>query len=532
MPSFIVSDGPDQQFLMPPDAREWLREDHLAWQLLRVAEELDVSAFMSSYRADGKSRPAYHPMSMLTLIMYCHCKAIRSSRAIEQATWDDVGARVIMGHLHPDHATIARFVIRHRERVKALFVQTLVIAAKDGLVGVDIVAGDGTVVKANASKTRNATAEQLDLDIAELEKAIDDEVEAWLAQAEAADAADETLFDDDDAGRSGPSALTRKIDTLARRKAAAAKLAEAEDQRREKVTAQRAEKVAKAEATAAGKAQKLAKARDRVQARNDDWQARNEAAIAERGSGLPGTRPVPVDEHADVVRARDVADNSAATHADALAEASAPIPEPDKPARVNTTDPASQLIPAKGGGFWQGHNIQIVVNACQLILSIFTHDNPTDTQALHPALRDARGNLDAAGITAAIMTAVFDAGYASDDNFTTPTPDQQTELLVSVRNEATQTGRRPDDQPARQHHQPSWKTMAGRLADDDGKRLYKRRAAMVEPVFGQLFGRVGKYLYHRNGIDAELGLLATGHNLLKIIKHRATSSQPAPACAT
>ena len=33
-------------------------------------------------------------------------EGIRSSRAIETATFDDVGARVICGNLHPDHATV------------------------------------------------------------------------------------------------------------------------------------------------------------------------------------------------------------------------------------------------------------------------------------------------------------------------------------------------------------------------------------------------------------------------------------------
>lgn len=538
MPSFINSDGPDQQFLMPPDAREWLREDHLAWQLMSVAAELDVSEFVSRYRVDGRSRPAHHPRAMLTLIMYCQCKAIRSSRAIEQATFDDVGARVIMGHVHPDHSTIARFMARHRDQVKALFVQTLTIAAKDGLVSVDIVAGDGTVVKANASKTRNATAQQLAVDISELEAAIAEEVEKWLATAEAADAAEDALFGDDDDDHDGdgrrPSALARKIDTLARRKAAAATLAQAEQQRREEITAKRAQKVTKTQATAAQKTQNLAETRDRIQARNQQWHARNEAAVADGGGGLPGTRPVETEDHTDVVRARDVADNAAAAHAAALAEASAGIGEPDKPLRVNTTDPASQLMPAKNGGFWQGHNIQIVANTHQLILSIFAHDNPTDTQALHPALRDTRDNLDAAGITTAITTAVFDAGYASDTNFTTHTPDTQTELLVSVRNEATQTGRRrSDDQPARHHRKPSWKTMAHRLATDEGKKLYKKRAGTVEPVFAHLFGRIGKHLNYRGtSIHAELSLLATGHNLRKIIKHRTTKTTPAPAPAT
>src|ERR1700750_44733 len=156
----------DQVFLMPPDPRDWLPEGHLAWAVRRVAAGLDLAPFLSAYRADGQGNTAYHPRMMVALIVYCYCKGIRSSRAIEMATFDDVGARVICAGLHPDHATNARFVARHQEPVKGLLVQSLVACAKEGLVRVDVTAGDGTKVKANASMAANATAEQLGPDIA------------------------------------------------------------------------------------------------------------------------------------------------------------------------------------------------------------------------------------------------------------------------------------------------------------------------------------------------------------------------------
>jgi transposase len=76
----------DQLFLLPPDPRDWLPERHLAWELRALMASLDLSAFMSWYRADGQGRPAYHPQVMVTLIGYCYCKGLRSSRAIEMAT--------------------------------------------------------------------------------------------------------------------------------------------------------------------------------------------------------------------------------------------------------------------------------------------------------------------------------------------------------------------------------------------------------------------------------------------------------------
>ena len=56
--NFIAVDR-DQAFLMPPSLREWLPEGHLAWCLLDVVAEMDLSVFCARYRPDGLGRPAY-----------------------------------------------------------------------------------------------------------------------------------------------------------------------------------------------------------------------------------------------------------------------------------------------------------------------------------------------------------------------------------------------------------------------------------------------------------------------------------------
>ena len=122
---FRKADSAGQGYLMPPDARQWLPERHLAWALLKLAAELDLAGFEARYRADGQGQAPYDPAMMVTLVMYCYCKGIRSSRGIEMATFDDVGARVICGNLHPDHATTARFAGRHEQELKALLASSV-----------------------------------------------------------------------------------------------------------------------------------------------------------------------------------------------------------------------------------------------------------------------------------------------------------------------------------------------------------------------------------------------------------------------
>ena len=51
----------DQPLLLPPDLRDWLPEDHLAWFVIESAEELDLSAFYAAYRSDGHGAAAHDP---------------------------------------------------------------------------------------------------------------------------------------------------------------------------------------------------------------------------------------------------------------------------------------------------------------------------------------------------------------------------------------------------------------------------------------------------------------------------------------
>jgi len=109
----------DQELLLPPSLREWLAEDHLAWFVLDAVDAIDLGAFYGEYRDDGWGRAAFDPKMMVALLLYAYAVGERSSRRIERRCREDVAFRVICANRVPDHATIARFRVRHEQALAA-----------------------------------------------------------------------------------------------------------------------------------------------------------------------------------------------------------------------------------------------------------------------------------------------------------------------------------------------------------------------------------------------------------------------------
>lgn len=69
----VRSGDRDQVFLLPPSVRDWLPADHLAWFVVDVVGELDLTGFYRSYRADGRGGAVYDPAVMLAVLLYAYC---------------------------------------------------------------------------------------------------------------------------------------------------------------------------------------------------------------------------------------------------------------------------------------------------------------------------------------------------------------------------------------------------------------------------------------------------------------------------
>src|SRR6266480_2037662 len=199
--NFLTCDR-DQPLLLPPDLHDWLEEDHLAWFVIEAIEELDLDGFYAAYRADGHGAAAHQPKMMLTLLLYSYSVGERSSRGIERRCREDVAFRLITANRIPDHATIARFRVRHEQALADTFVQVLTLCARAGLVSVGVVALDGSLLSGNASPqaTRSYAS-------------IREEVEQVLAEAARADAAEDERL----GGARGDALPAELVDPCSRR---------------------------------------------------------------------------------------------------------------------------------------------------------------------------------------------------------------------------------------------------------------------------------------------------------------------------
>jgi transposase len=459
---------PDQILLMPPSLDEWLPEGHLARFVAELVDEaLDLSAVYADY-TEVRGYPPYDPRLMLRLLIYGYMTGVRSSRAIERKCIDDVGFRFLAADQGPDFRSIARFRRRHLLALADLFLQSLRLAQRLGMVKMGRVALDGTKLEANASRHKAmsyprlvAKEEQVETEVAELEA----QVAALLADAEATDVAEDARYGVDGKDTDLPAELDRREKRLARLQAARAQI----------------------EAEAADRARKHAE--DKERRRPDRAGDPDEPAVAEAGQ--------------------------------AAADRARPKPK----AQANFTDPESRIMKNSTGAYVQAYNAQAVVDdAHQIVTAADVTTNASDAGSYTPMMDQSATNT---GVHPA--QALVDAGYCCDANLEAAAQrqaDHGTETFMA-------TGRLAHDEqvpPAPRGRIPTAATpkqrMARKLRTKPGRAAYRRRKAIVEPVFGQIVTcQDGRKLLLRgqDGARGEWRLLAACHNLLKVFRHTGTA---------
>lgn len=203
---------PEQDFLLPPSLREWLPENHLAYFVGDMVEQLDLSAIESHYEREERGYPPYHPRMMTKVLLYGYCVGVFSSRKLEKKLVEDVAFRVLAAGNEPDFRTISEFRRIHLKALEGLFAQVLRLALKLGAMKLGRVAIDGSKMKANASKHKAMSYRRME----EEEKRLKAEVRRLLAEAEQTDKEEDKRYGRSKRGDELPAELERREQRMQR----------------------------------------------------------------------------------------------------------------------------------------------------------------------------------------------------------------------------------------------------------------------------------------------------------------------------
>jgi transposase len=165
-----------QQFLFPPALEDWVSTDHPARFLREFVDQLDLAALGFALPVSVEGRPPYHPSLLLKIWLYGYYHRIRSTRKLEVACREQLSLLWLTGLIQPDHNSLWRFWRDNKQALRAIFKQTVQVAARTGAIGLALQALDGTKIQAAASTPAGWSKEymekllaQLDVALAELE---------------------------------------------------------------------------------------------------------------------------------------------------------------------------------------------------------------------------------------------------------------------------------------------------------------------------------------------------------------------------
>ena len=213
-----------QTFLLPPSMSDFLNESHPAHMINDIVDLLDLTILETRYGTMGQ--PAYHPRLMLKVILYGFTVGIFSSRKLQRACEENLAFKYLAGMETPAFKTFIEFRRRHREDMKAVFVQTVKLAREMGLAKLVAVALDGCKIDADTSKHKAMSYGRM----LEEEKRLKAETESLLKKADETDANEEDEHGPNGDGYRLSEDLSRRQQRLEKIEQAKASLEQRENQ--------------------------------------------------------------------------------------------------------------------------------------------------------------------------------------------------------------------------------------------------------------------------------------------------------------
>ncbi|AKB58656.1 hypothetical protein MSBR2_2140 [Methanosarcina barkeri 227] len=140
----------NQVWTLPPDIRDLIPSDHICYLVESFVDEMDFSEFETKY--DGSGHPAYHPCIMCKILIQSMLDRVRSSRAIARNVRENIVYMYLAENLQPDFRTISDFRKENEKLIIAMFKNTVKAARDLGVIGLEQLSIDGSIVKVSASR--------------------------------------------------------------------------------------------------------------------------------------------------------------------------------------------------------------------------------------------------------------------------------------------------------------------------------------------------------------------------------------------
>jgi transposase len=158
----IAGHDRSQALLLPESVDDYVGADNPVRFIDAFVEGLDLGeAGFAGVVAKPTGRPGYAPKDLLKLYIYGYLNRVRSSRRLEAETHRNIEVIWLLRHLKPDFKTIADFRSDNRRAFRPVFRQFVLLCKQMDLFGRELLAVDGTRIKAVNNKDRNFTRASL-----------------------------------------------------------------------------------------------------------------------------------------------------------------------------------------------------------------------------------------------------------------------------------------------------------------------------------------------------------------------------------
>jgi len=157
----FIKSSKNEVWTLPPDIRDLIPSDHICYLVECFVDEMDFSEFEIKY--DGSGHPAYHPCIMCKILIQSMLDRVRPSRAIARNVRENIVYMYLAENLHPDFRTISDFRKENEKLIAEAFKNTIKAAKDLGVIGLEQLSTDGSMVKASASKNSTVIKDVLEV---------------------------------------------------------------------------------------------------------------------------------------------------------------------------------------------------------------------------------------------------------------------------------------------------------------------------------------------------------------------------------